>query len=333
MKKWTHEEDSYILSNCVALKLAEVAKNIGRTPVAVGVRLERLRKQGVLIPSRQHRWTEAEDTFLRKSYPTKNKEHIQKVLNRTWSAINNRASKIGIDRHAKRPRKIPAVVGRRIEIGEDHLRSLYCEKELTLAQIATEIRCSQNTVMRRLKDIGIRRRPSGPSSKSGIRRIELSIDELIGYYVVQKLTFDQIGNIIGFSGVAVAKYAKRLGIVARGLSTGHGDIPGWYWGQVIGNAKKRNLDVTITIEEGWNLYLEQDRKCALTGVDIGFSGSQNRSTTTASLDRINSDLGYVEGNLQWIHKDIQPMKVAMSNDEFVMRCRTVTNYYDEGGGK
>lgn len=41
---------------------------------------------------------------------------------------------------------------------------------------------------------------------------------------------------------------------------------------------------------------------------------------TARLDMIDPTKGYVEGNVQWIHKDIQEMKGYLSSAEFLRRC-------------
>jgi hypothetical protein len=45
---------------------------------------------------------------------------------------------------------------------------------------------------------------------------------------------------------------------------------------------------------------------------------------TASLDRIDSSKGYIEGNLQWLHKRINIMKGNMSEKEFLDFCESVT---------
>jgi len=44
---------------------------------------------------------------------------------------------------------------------------------------------------------------------------------------------------------------------------------------------------------------------------------------TASLDRIDSSKGYVEGNLQWLHKDVNMMKRHYSEDYFINLCSRI----------
>jgi hypothetical protein len=66
----------------------------------------------------------------------------------------------------------------------------------------------------------------------------------------------------------------------------------------------RNMAFEIKIEEVWDLFLKQKRKCALTGWNIRFGKGQ-----TASLDRIDSGKGYTSDNIQWIHKNINILKM------------------------
>lgn len=94
-------------------------------------------------------------------------------------------------------------------------------------------------------------------------------------------------------------------------------------------AKNRNIEFNISIEEIWNLFEKQDRKCALTGIDIVFKSEHTGILeTTASLDRIDSNGSYVIGNVQWVHKYINIMKSDMSQQDFIDMCKTITNYQE-----
>jgi len=48
-----------------------------------------------------------------------------------------------------------------------------------------------------------------------------------------------------------------------------------------------------------------------------------KPSQTASLDRINSDMGYVEGNVQWVHRDINFMKGCLSQHNFIHLCQLI----------
>lgn len=115
------------------------------------------------------------------------------------------------------------------------------------------------------------------------------------------------------------------------LWTGHGEIGNWFWNAIKVSAKARHHEFTISIEEGWDLYLSQSRQCALTRIPIAFA-RQHRDRAkdqTASLDRIDSERGYISGNVQWLHKDVNYMKQDFDQSYFMKICSLIT----EHGGK
>lgn len=106
-----------------------------------------------------------------------------------------------------------------------------------------------------------------------------------------------------------------------------GEIRIWVWTSIIDQAKKRNIPVSIQKEDIWNQFLKQDRKCALTGVELKFSQwISNRKETTASLDRIDNTKGYSINNIQWIHKDINWMKGRFPQNKFIYLTNLVSNH-------
>jgi uncharacterized protein (DUF983 family) len=105
---------------------------------------------------------------------------------------------------------------------------------------------------------------------------------------------------------------------------GHEEISGSYWRRVIRSAEVRSLDFKITPEYIWDLYIKQNKKCSLSGVDIKFHKNQDKgSLQTVSIDRINSKLGYLEGNVQLVHKRVQRIKDLVPNDEFLFWCKLI----------
>jgi len=111
---------------------------------------------------------------------------------------------------------------------------------------------------------------------------------------------------------------------------GYGEINITYWNSVMFGAKSRKLEVGITLEDIWNLFLKQDRKCALSGVKLGFAPTRKTiQLQTASLDRIDASKGYIEGNIQWIHKHLNAMKWKLTDEDFIGWCREVVQYQDQ----
>jgi hypothetical protein len=73
------------------------------------------------------------------------------------------------------------------------------------------------------------------------------------------------------------------------------------------------------------LIEKQNKKCALSGLELKFPEFGEKATKqTASLDRINSDLGYVKSNIQWLHKDVNKIKWELSQIRFIELCKLIT---------
>lgn len=112
---------------------------------------------------------------------------------------------------------------------------------------------------------------------------------------------------------------------------GYGGIGGKYWSEIKCDAKKRNIEVLITIEEAWNQYIRQNGKCALSGLDIPLECHMNNNDyrtkiSTASLDRIDSNLCYTIDNIQWVHKKINKMKMQLQDPEFIHYCCLIAKH-------
>lgn len=105
---------------------------------------------------------------------------------------------------------------------------------------------------------------------------------------------------------------------------GYKDISATFWSNIINCARHRNLSFDLTIEQAWDLYEKQHRECALSGMAIKFSMSSLRARlTSASLDRIDSRIGYLPDNVQWVHKDINRMKNNFEEHKFIYLCQQI----------
>lgn len=109
------------------------------------------------------------------------------------------------------------------------------------------------------------------------------------------------------------------------LYKGYKGISGQKWSSLKIEAKKRNIEFNITIEYIWNLFLKQDKKCALSNLNI-YIYSDNKIKNTASLDRIDSSKGYIEDNVQWVHKNINQMKWNFKQKYFIEMCLAVATF-------
>jgi len=122
------------------------------------------------------------------------------------------------------------------------------------------------------------------------------------------------GNTLTCGNKIAHPWAKRIG-----------EIPLSHLSSIKQNAIKRNLCFTVSEEFLWDLFLKQNRRCSLSGELLVFTKgsypSGSRSETTASLDRIDSSKGYEEGNVTWVHKDLNRMKWELSREVFLEWCR------------
>jgi hypothetical protein len=103
---------------------------------------------------------------------------------------------------------------------------------------------------------------------------------------------------------------------------GYEEITGNYWSKLQRGAAIRNIVFDISIEFAWQKFVDQNKKCALTGWPIKLS---HYGKQTASVDRIDSLQGYLEKNIQWLHKDVNRMKFNFPEDYFISVCKAVNS--------
>lgn len=106
---------------------------------------------------------------------------------------------------------------------------------------------------------------------------------------------------------------------------GHGQLSSSQWSKIRKSAEFRDIPFDLTIGQAWNLFVAQGGRCALTGLPIELRkyGSESH---TSSLDRINSDRGYVLDNVQWVHARVNLAKRDTMQDDFIEMCRAVAAY-------
>ncbi len=114
--------------------------------------------------------------------------------------------------------------------------------------------------------------------------------------------------------------------------TGVGEISSAFWydhivrsanGSKLNNKTRKPKELNITIEYAWDIFISQERRCALSGLELAFPKVSKDKNWTASLDRIDSSKGYVEGNVQWVHKDVNIMKNKFDNQYFINMCKKI----------
>ena len=96
-----------------------------------------------------------------------------------------------------------------------------------------------------------------------------------------------------------------------------------YLNKVKRRSEKMNFEFNLTFEYVMNIF---DGKCALSNEEIRFGKFWLKlSNQTASLDRIDNTKGYIVGNVQWVHKDVNFMKGKLTQERFLELCKKINN--------
>jgi hypothetical protein len=95
-----------------------------------------------------------------------------------------------------------------------------------------------------------------------------------------------------------------------------------YWQN---GAKVRNIEYSITGSYLDQLWEQQQGKCALSGAQMSNDYHADKFSSV-SLDRIDSNLGYTEGNVQLVLGIINIMKNVLTNDQFTTYCEKVVEH-------
>lgn len=105
-----------------------------------------------------------------------------------------------------------------------------------------------------------------------------------------------------------------------------------YWSTVMSRvhagARTRGLLVAVDKDDLLGLFLKQDGRCALTGLDMdwrakGGAGRGQRALTAPSVDRIDSHGNYTLDNIHIVLNAINVMKFDLSTAQFLALCEQV----------
>ena len=115
---------------------------------------------------------------------------------------------------------------------------------------------------------------------------------------------------------------------------GYKEVPGSFINRITSRSKKSNREVEIDAKDIYNLWVTQNKKCALSGLPINFTNTNKGNPDkpwskydlicTASLDRIDSNKGYIKDNIQLLHKDVNMIKKEYDQEYFLTLCRLIT---------
>jgi hypothetical protein len=184
---------------------------------------------------------------------------------------------------------------------------------------------------------------------SGIRRLDITdqrFGDLVAKRIVGRSKYGMIwecqcdcGNMTTCEATRLRTKKKKscgchLSGVRHHMWSGYEGITGFFWANIKSGAVERGLTLDITIQDAWDLFQKQNGKCSLSGVLLYLPKNTREMLShkyTASLDRINSAKGYISGNVQWVHKILNFMKLDMEQDNFIAWCIEVAKHHKTDG--
>ena len=92
-------------------------------------------------------------------------------------------------------------------------------------------------------------------------------------------------------------------------------------------AKRHGLLVNITKQYLYNLWDKQKGLCALSNVPMTFINNCGRIPTNVSIDRIDSNKGYIAGNIQLVCMAVNQMKNDLDMQTLLMFCNKIIENY------
>lgn len=211
------------------------------------------------------------------------------------------------------------------------------ENGLNGRQIAEKYGIPHHTVLRRCYDHGI------DVSRKDIRKM-ISREKFHDMYVVKQMSFSEILNEYG------TVYNKTLSDLAKSWGYDvhssrmtrkkkksyitrrkHQHLYGSIMSSLIEGSRRRGraIKVDITLDDIWDKFMEQNGKCALSGVDITFPRTDKDRKSKlhrASVDRIDSSKDYTKDNIQIVLKELNVMKLNHSQEKFIELCNLVSEY-------
>lgn len=95
-----------------------------------------------------------------------------------------------------------------------------------------------------------------------------------------------------------------------------------YLSYLLSKARRRG-ECTINLNYLCSIWEKQQGMCAITGWQMTMRLADGVVSTNASIDRINSSIGYKEGNIQLVCRCANVAKHDLTMEDFIMLCRAV----------
>lgn len=91
-------------------------------------------------------------------------------------------------------------------------------------------------------------------------------------------------------------------------------------------ARKKDIQCNIDLQYLHELWNTQKGLCALSGIPMTYYFDSGQVPTNVSVDRINSNLGYIKGNLQLVCMAVNQMKSDLTIEQLKYFCKSILEY-------
>lgn len=95
------------------------------------------------------------------------------------------------------------------------------------------------------------------------------------------------------------------------------------WQGILERAKKHGYLIDFNYDYLKELWVLQNGKCAISGLDMTYELFNGRIFTNVSVDRIDSNKGYTKDNIQLVCMAVNQMKSDMSTEELLYFCEQI----------
>lgn len=217
------------------------------------------------------------------------------------------------------------------------LIKLYLKNKLSIRKIAIKFDCCSTTIRKQLVSFNIKRR----RNNEHYHDLNGKICGKLKVLHVQPNSYKnrriwrcecQCGNLVDVQSdrLVTASNNTSCGICSR-IGQNNGNWKGYkglgiaLYNRYKTGAKLRNIKFDISIQDMYELLVKQNFKCALSGLQIQLYSRKDKKQkfTQASLDRIDSNKGYVKDNIQWVVVELNLMKGAKLQEDFIYLCTQV----------
>ncbi len=105
---------------------------------------------------------------------------------------------------------------------------------------------------------------------------------------------------------------------------GCGVISGEFLGHTRSRARKKGLDYNLSSEYVNSMYVDQRGLCAATGMVMTPKEYSGAVTGNLSIDRLDNNLGYVEGNIRLVTIQANFLRGNLTLEDFLIWCGRIT---------